>query len=242
MHQNSLPLHVACIMDGNGRWAKKRGLPRVAGHKKGTSTVKKIVKHASEVNIKYLSMFAFSIENWLRPADEISFLMALLESYIKSERDELIRNNIQLKVSGKLSMLPNTTVELINQVIKDTENNTGMVLNLVISYGSKDEITDACKQIAQDVQQNIINTDDISMDLIRSKLYNADIPDIDLLIRTSGEYRISNFMLWQAAYAELYFTDTLWPDFDEKCFDAALSDYIKRTRRFGKTDEQLTKS
>ncbi len=239
MHQQENPLHVAIIMDGNGRWAKKRGMPRAIGHKKGVATVKRIVKHAAKSNINYLSMFAFSIENWLRPVEETSFLMGLLEEYINDERAELIEKNIVFKTSGKLDMLPSHISDMLKQLVEDTKNNSGMVLNLLISYGSKDEIVEACKQIATEIKNNVTDIDKISIDLISSKLYNPEIPDIDLLIRTSGEQRISNFMLWQSAYAELYFTNKLWPDFTEKEFDKAIVEFNKRVRRFGKTDEQL---
>lgn len=232
-------LHVAIIMDGNGRWAKKRGLPRAFGHKEGVATVKKIVTYAAKSGVGYLSMFAFSIENWLRPREEVSLLMKLLEEYIDSERRLVMENNIRFVTSGRITMIPEGTRNKLENLTLESENNSGMTLNLVVSYGGRDEICDAAKLIAQKALDGEIKPEDIDDNLFASGLYNPDIPDIDLLIRTSGEHRISNFMMWRLAYAELYFTDILWPDFSENEFDAALDDFSTRIRRFGKTDEQI---
>lgn len=232
-------LHVAVIMDGNGRWAKKRGLPRAFGHKEGVAAVKRLVTYAAGLGVGYLSMFAFSMENWLRPKEEITLLMKLLDDYVDSERRLVMENNIRFVTSGRLEMIRESTREKLVNLTKDSSANKGMVLNLVVSYGGRSEICDAAKKAAQEVKAGKIQPEDIDGDLLASKLYNPDIPNIDLLIRTSGEHRISNFMLWRLAYAEFYFTDILWPDFGEKEFDAALEDFSKRVRRFGKTDEQL---
>ena len=209
-------LHIAVIMDGNGRWAKKRGLPRFLGHKEGVKTVKKIITHTAKNHLKALSIFAFSAENWLRPKEEVSFLM-----------------------SGKAELIPEKTRQSLLKLKEETKNNTGLLLNMALSYSAQDELVDCMKQIAKKVQKGSINIDDISKDTIRDNLYNSELPDVDLLIRTSGEQRISNFMLWRISYAELYFTDKLWPDFNEKDFDKAIDEFNKRVRRFGKTDEQL---
>lgn len=239
MAKNALPDHVAVIMDGNGRWAKKRGLPRAFGHREGAATVKKIVTHAAKSGVKVLSMFAFSAENWLRPAEEVGFLMKLLDDYIASESRLMMENNIRFLVSGRMEMMPERTGKALRELSSVSSGNTGMTLNLLISYGAKDELADAVRHIARDAAKGRLNWRDVDGALIRSRLYNPELPDVDLLIRTSGERRISNFMLWRIAYAELYFTDILWPDFSEKDFDAALEDFAGRVRRFGKTDEQV---
>lgn len=231
--------HIAIIMDGNGRWAKKRGLPRAFGHKEGVATVKKIVTYAAKKRLGFLSMYAFSMENWLRPAEEVGLLMNLLEDYIDSEHKLIMDNGIKFVVSGHINMIPEKVRYKLLSLIDESKNNTGMVLNLVISYSGRNEICDALRSIFQDIKENNIAETDIDNKLISSRLYNPNIPDVDLLIRTSGEYRISNFMLWRLAYAELYFTDILWPDFSENDLDAALIDFSKRIRRFGKTDEQV---
>lgn len=239
MPRDAVPNHIAVIMDGNGRWAKKRGLPRVFGHKAGVAAAKKIVSYAAKSGVKVLSMFAFSTENWLRPAEEVNFLMNLLNDYVASESGLMMENNIRFLTSGRMEIVPERTREALHGLSELSAKNTGMTLNLLISYGGKDELTDAVRLIARDVSEGRINMSDIDGSLIRSRLYNSDLPDVDLLIRTSGEHRISNFMLWRIAYAELYFTDVLWPDFSEKDFDAAVTDFKNRIRRFGKTDEQI---
>ena len=230
-------LHIAIIMDGNGRWAKKRGLPRFLGHKEGVKAVKKIITHAAKNHLKALSIFAFSAENWLRPKEEVSFLMNLLDEYVASEWDTITKNNIRFVLSGKVELIPEKTRQSLLKLKEETKNNTGLLLNMALSYSAQDELVDCMKQIAEKVQNGSLNINDISKDTIRENLYNSELPDVDLLIRTSGEQRISNFMLWRISYA--YFTDKLWPDFDEKDFDKAVDEFKKRVRRFGKTDEQL---
>lgn len=232
-------LHIAIIMDGNGRWAKKRGLPRFLGHKEGVKAVKKIITHAAENHLKALSIFAFSAENWLRPKEEVSFLMNLLDEYVASEWESITKNNIRFILSGKIELIPEKTRQSLLKLKEETKNNTGLLLNMALSYSAQDELVDCMKQIAQKVQEGRLSIDNISKDTIRENLYNSELPDVDLLIRTSGEQRISNFMLWRISYTELYFTDKLWPDFDEKDFDKAVDEFNKRVRRFGKTDEQL---
>lgn len=232
-------LHIAVIMDGNGRWAKKRAMPRVFGHKAGGKTLKKIITHAAKNHLKVLSVFAFSAENWLRPQEEVSFLMQLLDEYIADEWSSITDNNIKFLVSGNISLLPEKTKNSLLKLIDDTKNNTGLILNMALSYSGQDEIVECVKQISAKVLSNEINIDDITKETIVEHLYNKELPEVDLLIRTSGEKRISNFMLYRLSYAELYFTDVLWPDFDEKEFDKAIEEYKKRVRRFGKTDEQI---
>lgn len=232
-------LHIAVIMDGNGRWAKKRAMPRVLGHKAGGKTLKKIITHAAKNHLKVLSIFAFSAENWLRPQEEVSFLMQLLDEYIANEWSSITDNNIKFLVSGNIELLPEKTKNSLLKLINDTKNNTGLILNMALSYSGQDEILDCVKKISAKVLNNEINIDNITKDTIVDNLYNSELPEIDLLIRTSGEKRISNFMLYRLSYAELYFTDVLWPDFDEKEFDKAVNEYHKRVRRFGKTDEQI---
>ena len=243
MKKNNLEnLHIAIIMDGNGRWAKKRGLPRFLGHKEGVKAIKKIITYAAENHLKALSIFAFSAENWLRPKEEVSFLMNLLDEYVTSEWDTLTKNNIRFMISGRISLIPEKTRNSLIKLREETKNNTGMILNMALSYSAQDELVDCMKAIAYKVKEGSLNIDDISKDTIKDNLYNNELPDVDLLIRTSGEQRISNFMLWRISYAELYFTDKLWPDFNEHDFDTAVKEFSKRVRRFGKTDEQLNKN
>ncbi|MGA1846446.1 isoprenyl transferase [Deferribacter abyssi] len=233
MQEEKIPSHVAIIMDGNGRWAKKRGLPRIFGHRAGVKAVEKIVSHAANIGIKYLSLFAFSTENWLRPKDEVSGLMMLLSEFVDKKFFEIIEKDIKFVVSGRLIDLPDEPRSKVLKLIETSKNNTGMVLNLALNYGGRKEIVDAVNKIlASDIK-------DIDEKVFSGFLYSPEVPDIDLLIRTSGEMRISNFMLWRLAYAELYFTKTLWPDFDEAEFDKAIFDYQNRDRRFGMTDEQI---
>jgi undecaprenyl diphosphate synthase len=235
---NGFPVHIGIIMDGNGRWAKRRGLPRVFGHKEGMKAVRRIVAHAAERGIKYLSLFAFSTENWNRPEEEVSALMRLLNDYLQKEINTIIEKGISLKVSGRISMLPKATQKKLMDAVEISRDNKRMTLNLCLSYGGRAEIIDAAAQIAKDVKNGILNIEDIESKF-SDYLYNPDIPDIDLLIRTSGEQRISNFMLYRVAYSELYFTQTLWPGFYEDEFDLAIDEYMTRRRRFGKTDEQI---
>lgn len=228
-------------MDGNGRWARKRSLPRVAGHRAGVNIVKDIVKHSAQVGLDYLTLFAFSTENWLRPKDEVDELMNLLNFYLEKELPKALEDNIRFIVSGRIANIPSYISEKIFTAINNSKKNTGMTLNLALSYGGREEIIDAIKNIIEAYKNELIDLQNFNEETFSRYLYNPDLPDIDLLIRTSGEKRISNFMLWKLAYTELYFTDTLWPDFTTVEFDKAIDDYLKRRRRFGLTDEQIFK-
>ncbi len=239
LNPDKLPEHVAIIMDGNGRWAKERGNPRVFGHKNGVKSVDESVKTAAELGIQYLTLFAFSTENWDRPKEEISLLMELLLFSLKKELKKLIENDIRLNTIGDLSLLPKKISNELILVKEKTKNNKKMVLTLAINYGGKEEITHAIKTLSGKVKNNEIDVENINHNLIKKFLYTNDMPDVDLLIRTSGEHRISNFLLWQIAYAELYFTETLWPDFRKEHLYEALLNYQNRERRFGKTSEQI---
>ncbi|WP_265821985.1 isoprenyl transferase [Geovibrio ferrireducens] len=234
-----LPVHLAIIMDGNGRWAKQRKMPRIMGHKKGVDVVNKVVRHASKLGIKYLSLFAFSMENWQRPGDEVSFLMRLLDEYIEKELNTILRENIRFTVTGNMEMIPEGTRNKLMNASDRSADNTGMTLNLALSYGGRAEIADAARQIARLAASGKLRPDDINEDNFLQFMYHPEIPDVDLLIRTSGELRISNFMLWRIAYSELYFTGKLWPDITEEDIDEAIEDFAGRTRRFGKTDDQV---
>ena len=235
----TLPRHLAIIMDGNGRWAKGMGRPRALGHEEGAKMVKRIVKSCAEKGIEYLTLFAFSTENWLRPKKEVNTLMRILVKSLRSELQTLVENDIQLRTIGDTKNLPEVVQSELEEVVTQTKSNTRMVLTLALSYGSRQEIANALQEISAKVKKGLISPSDIDEKLINSHLYTCFMPEVDLLIRTSGEYRLSNFMLWQCAYAELYFTDTYWPDFDSKELDKALASYQKRERRFGKTTEQL---
>lgn len=225
----TLPHHIAIIMDGNGRWAKARGLPRTMGHKKGVETTRAVVKKAGELGVKYLTLYAFSTENWQRPQDEINDLMGLLRLYMKSETAEMHKNNVRLRVVGFRNRLSADIVDMINNIEKLTENNTGLNLTIALDYGARQEIVRAVKDI---VAQGL-NPEDIDEKTISSHLFTKDIPDPDLLIRTSGEYRISNFLLWQCAYTEFVFTEGLWPDFNTESLEQAIQIYQSRDRRYG---------
>jgi undecaprenyl diphosphate synthase len=235
-----LPKHVAIIMDGNGRWAKQQGEQRVFGHQNGVRSVKECTEAAAELGIEYLTMYAFSAENWNRPQEEVNALMSLLVSTINSELDTLNKNKIRLMAIGDLKSLPTECFSELMSAIENTKNNDRLTLVLALSYSSKQEITHAAKAIATDVLNGVIPIDSISEDTITNYLFTSNIPDPELMIRTSGEHRISNFLMWQLAYAELYFTDKLWPEFERQDFFDAIVDYQKRERRFGKTSEQLT--
>ena len=237
---NKLPKHVAIIMDGNGRWANQRGKQRVMGHKKGASAVREVIEEAARKEIKFLTLFTFSTENWSRPEDEVSVLMRLLLSSLKKEFNRLTKNNIKLKSIGDSSGLPTLVSEELNYVIEKTKNNTGLTLTLALNYGAKEELTQAMKTIANKVKNSIISPEKVDQSTINEHLYSHYLPPVDLLIRTSGEKRLSDFLLWHIAYAELYFTTTLWPDFSKEDLNKALTNYGKRERRFGKTSEQLT--
>ena len=239
MIETLIPKHVAIIMDGNGRWAKRRNLPRIFGHKEGVRAVKRITEHAVKRNIKYLTLYAFSTENWLRPKEEVLALMGLLDEYIDSELKTIIERNIIFKVSGQIERIPENTRKKLINAIENSASNSGLTLNLALSYGGQIELYEAAVKFTKYCMENRVNPEDLSKNDFRNFLYHPEIPDIDLLIRTSGEKRISNFMLWRISYSELYFTDTLWPGFFEDEFDLALDDYATRQRRFGKIDEQV---
>jgi len=237
---NKLPKHVAIIMDGNGRWANMQGKNRVSGNQQGAKSVREVVEEAVKMEIEFLTLYAFSTDNWSRPVEEVSLLMKLLVNSLKKEFKRLIKNNIRLQSIGNKDELPNPVKEELSYVIEKTKNNTGMVLTLALNYGAKDELTAAVKAIAFKVKNSIISPEKVDQSTIIEHLYTHNLPAVDLLIRTSGEERISNFLLWHIAYAELYFTKTLWPDFKKEDLQKALVDYAKRERRFGKTSEQLT--
>ena len=235
----NLPKHLAIIMDGNGRWAKNQGMLRVFGHEKGTKSVKQTVENCARLGIDFLTLYAFSTENWNRPKIEVDTLMKLLVSSLKKELKTLQSNNIKLNAIGNLDNLPTGVRKELIEVIEKTKANTRMTLTLALSYGARDEIINAVKIISEKVKNNIISIDAIEESIINQHLYTQNMPDVDLVIRTSGEHRISNFLLWQIAYAEFYFTDVLWPDFNEDELYKALLSYQKRERRFGKTSEQI---
>jgi undecaprenyl diphosphate synthase len=235
-----LPVHLAVIMDGNGRWAQQRMLKRIVGHQRGAETVKMVVEQASLLGIKYLTLFAFSSENWSRPALEVRALMTLLKKYIRQETSRMMRKNIRYNVIGNRSDLPDDVNETLDEAIRITAANTGMTLTLALSYGGRQELCSAAARLAQDAVAGIISADAITTELFDSYLDTGGLPDPDFLIRTSGEMRISNFLLWQLAYTELYFTDTNWPDFTINELHKALADFQSRERRFGKTGDQIS--
>jgi undecaprenyl diphosphate synthase len=236
---NKLPAHIAIIMDGNGRWAKTHGKPRVFGHKNGVLAVREVTEAAAELGIKYLTLYAFSTENWSRPSFEVNALMTLLVDTVKRELSTLNKNNIRLQAIGDLSKLPDMTRKTLLEGIEQTKNNTRMTLVLALNYSSRWEIVEAVKKIASQVKDGLVSVNDITSDIFSEYLTTKDIPDPELMIRTSGEHRISNYLLWQAAYAELYFTSVLWPDFRKEHFYQAILDFQGRERRFGKISEQL---
>jgi undecaprenyl diphosphate synthase len=240
INKEKLPNHVAIIMDGNGRWAKQQGFLRVIGHENGTKSVRQTVEASAELGIKHLTLYAFSTENWNRPKLEVQTLMKLLVKALKKEIKTLQDNNIKLSAIGCLNDLPKKAHRELLDVIEKTKNNTNMTLTLALSYGSREEIVNVIKELSLKVKNNIISSESIDESIINNHLYTQNLPDVDLLIRTSGEQRISNFLLWQIAYAELYFTDILWPDFKKEDLYEALINYQNRERRFGKTSEQLT--
>jgi undecaprenyl diphosphate synthase len=242
MDSSKLPNHIAIIMDGNGRWAKKRFQPRIFGHREGMKRVKEIVTYCRKSGIKVLSLFAFSSENWARPEQEVKFLMSLLEEYVKKEVKELKKNNVRLKFIGDLTQVPKKYFELIKQSEKELEDCNGLILNIALSYGGRQDILNAVKKIAEDTVKRQISIEDITEEKFSKYLYTSHVPDPDFLIRTSGEMRISNFFLWQLAYTEIYVTDTLWPDFSAKHLEEAINDFSKRERRFGKITEQLNEN
>jgi len=236
---HNLPKHLAIIMDGNGRWAKQKGKLRVFGHEHGVKTVRVTVENCVQIGIEYLTLYTFSTENWNRPKLEIQTLMRLLVSSLKKELKTFNKNNIRLNTIGNISALPEKAYKELLEVMDKTKDNTGMTLTLALSYGSREELQSAVKAIAVKVKNNIISPENIDETIINNHLYTHNLPDVDLLIRTSGEHRISNFLLWQIAYAELYFIDVFWPDFREQHLVEAIKNYQNRERRFGKTSEQL---
>jgi undecaprenyl diphosphate synthase len=239
INKDNLPKHLAIIMDGNGRWAKQKGLLRAFGHENGTKSVRVTVETCAKLGIENLTLYAFSTENWNRPKLEVDTLMKLLINSLKNEVKTLTDNNIRLNSIGNINLLPKSAQKQLQEVIAKTANNTRMTLTLALSYGSREEILYAVKNISEKVKNNIISINDIDESIINQHLYTQNLPDVDLLVRTSGEHRISNFLLWQIAYAELYFTDVLWPDFKEDDLYEAIISYQKRERRFGKTSEQI---
>jgi len=239
--KGNIPKHVAIIMDGNGRWAKKRGLPRIAGHKKGIDSVREIVRLCPELGIEILTLYTFSMENWNRPKTEISALMRLLLNTIRKEIDKLVKNNVKVNTLGILSDLPAGARKGMEEAMERTKNNTGLILNLALSYSSRVEIVEMIKRIAKKVKNNEVGINDINERFVSENLYTAGLKDPDLMIRTSGVFRVSNFLLWQLAYTEIYITDVLWPDFRANEFYKAILDYQNRERRFGMVSEQISK-
>jgi len=237
--KNGMPKHLAIIMDGNGRWAESRGKNRIQGHSHGVKAVQEVVEEAIQLKIDYLTLYAFSTENWSRPQEEIGILMKLLVNTLRSEFEKLLDNRIKLNVIGNIDQLPLIVRNELEFVVDQTQNNTEMTLTLAISYGGREELANVLKQLAFKVKDNLISPEKIDQSIINEHLYTQNLPDVDLLIRTSGEKRISNFLLWQIAYAELYFSKVLWPDFTKKHLHKALTSYQKRERRFGKTSKQL---
>lgn len=229
----TMPSHVAIIMDGNGRWANKRALPRIAGHHEGMKVVRKITKLASELGLDALTLYAFSTENWKRPKIEVDFLMKLPEEFLATYLPELIQENVRVKVMGDKDKLPGHTLTAVDRAIRETSGNTGLILNFALNYGSRTEIIEAVKKIADDAKSQKLHIEQIDESLLSDYLMTNELQDPDLLIRTSGEIRLSNFMLWQLAYTELWFTEVLWPDFKEEDFLQAIADFQQRGRRFG---------
>ncbi|WP_368504080.1 isoprenyl transferase [Alkalihalophilus sp. As8PL] len=230
---NTVPAHVAIIMDGNGRWAKQKGLPRIAGHREGMKVVNKIVSKANELGVEVLTLYAFSTENWKRPKTEVDYLMKLPERFLGMELPKLMEENVKVRLMGSLDHLPEHTLKAVTKAVHETKDNTGLVLNFALNYGSRFEMVEAMKEIAKQVEKGEMSSDEIDADVIGAHLMTAELKDPDLLIRTSGEIRLSNFMLWQLAYSEFWFTDVLWPDFNEENFVEAITVYQKRARRFG---------
>ncbi|OUW76951.1 MAG: di-trans,poly-cis-decaprenylcistransferase [Flavobacteriaceae bacterium TMED212] len=237
--KNDIPKHLAIIMDGNGRWAESKGKNRIHGHSHGVKAVREVVEEAVQLKVEYLTLYAFSTENWSRPKEEIGVLMKLLVNTLRSEFEKLLQNRIKLNVIGNISQLPEVVQNELEYVMKQTQNNREMTLTLALSYGGREELANVLKQLVIKVKNNIISAENINQSIINEHLYTQNLPDVDLLIRTSGEKRISNFMLWQIAYAELYFSKVLWPDFTKDHLHDALVSYQKRERRFGKTSKQI---
>lgn len=234
----ALPRHIAIIMDGNGRWAQQQGKPRIMGHRAGVKSVQEIVRATRKLGIGVLTLYAFSTENWKRPPLEVQALMGLLKSFLESELSTMVRNDVSLRFLGQIERFPTEVREILERVIRETAGNSGLILNLALSYGGRSEITQAVQEIARKCVAGTLIPDAIDLSVVEQHLYTAGLPDPDLLIRTGGEARLSNFLLWQASYAELYFTEILWPDFKKNNLLQAISDFQKRQRRFGKTGEQ----
>jgi undecaprenyl diphosphate synthase len=228
-----LPKHIGIIMDGNGRWAKARGLPRAEGHRRGVEALRRTLKYASELGVQFMTIYAFSSENWKRPQDEISDLMGLLRRFIRKDLAELHSKNVRIKIIGSQENLPSDIITLLHEARTLTSSNTGTTLVVAFNYGSRDEITRACRQLAKDVKEGMLDPDAISENTLTNFLDTHDIPDPDLIIRTSGEMRLSNFLMWQAAYSEFYFDDVLWPDYDKENLERAVHYYMRRERRYG---------
>ncbi len=239
--KNKVPTHIAIIMDGNGRWAKLKNKPRIFGHKNGVNSVRETIEACGDIGVEYLTLYAFSTENWNRPKLEVKTLMALLVSSLKKELKILQENNIKLNTIGNINDLPKSAQKELKEVIEKTKNNNALTLTLALSYGSRDEIVNVIKNISKKVVNNELQIEEIDENIINNHLYTFSLPDVDFLIRTSGEKRISNFLLWQIAYAEMYFTNTLWPDFKKENLYNAVLEYQHRERRFGKTSEQIEK-
>lgn len=230
---DNIPQHVAIIMDGNGRWAKRRGMPRVMGHQNGMKAVKRATIAADELGVKYLTMYAFSTENWVRPKEEVDYLMRLPVEFLAIELDELIEKNVQVRMMGNVDALPAHTRKAMEEAVSRTKDNTGLILNFALNYGGRKEIEDCMRGLGKDIQAGVLSPEAITAELIDSRLLSGGLPDPDLLIRTSGEMRLSNFMLWQIAYSELWFTDVYWPEFDKEHLHQAIAEYQRRTRRYG---------
>lgn len=236
-----IPSHIAMIMDGNGRWAKRRGLPRIAGHREGVNSVREIVETCGQLGVKYLTLYAFSTENWKRPKDEVSMLMRLLLKALRDERDRLHQNEVRLKAIGDIAALPQDVQDELLEAIDMMRHNKGLTLILALSYSGRWDVTNAVRRMVEDVRKGLLTQDDITERLISGYLSTKDVPDPDLLIRTSGEVRISNFLLWQLAYSEIVISDECWPSFRRKHFYSAIADFQKRERRFGMVSEQVQK-
>lgn len=233
LSKDNIPRHVAIIMDGNGRWAKRQGLPRIMGHQSGMKAVKRATIAANDLGVEYLTMYAFSTENWTRPRDEVDFLMRLPVDFLSQELDELIEKNVRVQMMGHEEQLPEHTIKAVKEAIEKTKHNTGLVLNFALNYGSRKEITEAVKSLGLRIEAGELQASEITSELIGEHLLTSSLPDPDLLIRTSGELRLSNFMLWQLAYSELWFTDIYWPEFEKQHLYEAVAEYQQRTRRYG---------
>ena len=231
--ETSIPKHIAIIMDGNGRWAKEKGKLRVEGHKKGAENIEKIIDYSIKLGVKYLTVYAFSTENWKRPASEVNFIMKLLDRYLTNEIETFQKNNVCVRFMGSRDGLPKNVQEKMDNAVQKTKDNTGIILNLAINYGGQAEILEAVKKVASEVKDGLLSIDEINIKCFENYLYTKDLPPLDLLIRTGGDSRVSNFMLWQIAYAEIWNTEIYWPDFSSEFFLQAVKDFQKRDRRFG---------